>query len=545
MSNIYDYVKWRGDIQIQNGKISFADSIALCELSYLDMSPVMEKEQSRTLREIVQQLDEEELLTARMAGDAAMLEEYRKFFREAAKSERFGTLIVTDYEETLDAARIQFCAVRFILGTDISFIAFRGTDDSLIGWREDFMASYRKTDAQKRAVEYLEEIMQDGQRYYIAGHSKGGNLAMISAASLSDKRLSQVEHVYINDGPGICKDVMDVHLLDRIQKITTQTHPEYCVIGKLFTPQFADSHIIASSVKGILQHSMMSWQFDYEEPRWSENYDPASVWLSDVMDGWMQSASVEERDQFVTKLFDSMETDGARTLTDITASGFSGFENIMIQLLQAGDTTRKVAAAFPRTALFGRESGFWSGLLRKIGQNQKALAAVLTQIAVGVIFRIVPHTGIEILIGIILAVPVLYELILTVYRLYRSHWDIQAERMRINICIIIAGAYSLVLFKEGALYLLGSALFGILFMMEAVRSAGSIKELKLTGRHRIPAMLEAFFFFLVGGYIMVAPEQDLYWYAFSTGSVLIVDGIYRLISLLYGQKSKKEKTGVN
>ena len=541
MSNIYDYVKWRGDIRMQDGQINFADSIALCELSYLDMSPVMEKKQSRTLREIVQMLDEKGVLTARMAGDAAMLEEYREFFREAAGSERFGTLTVTDYEETLDAARIQFCAVRFVLETDISFIAFRGTDDSLIGWREDFMASYRRTNAQKRAVEYLEETMQEGQRYYIAGHSKGGNLAMISAASLSDKCLLQVEHVYINDGPGICSDVMDVHLLDRIQKFTTQTHPAYCVIGKLFTPQFADSHIIDSSAKGILQHSMMSWQFDYAEPRWVEGYDSASVWLSDVMDGWMQSASVQERDQFVTKLFDSMETDGAKTLTDITASGFSGFENIMIQLLQAGDITRKDAAAFPRTALFGKESGFWNNLIQKIGQEKKALAVVLLQIAVGIIFRIVPHRGIEVLIGIMLAVPVFYELILTTYRLYRSHWDIQTERMRINICIIFAGVYSLVLFKEGALYLLGSGLFGILFMLEAVRSAGSIKKQKIRGRWRIADRLEAFFFFLMGGYIMIAPEQDLYWYAISTGTVLIVDGIYRLISLLYRQRNIKGK----
>ena len=71
MSNIYDYVKWRGDIRMQDGQINFADSIALCELSYLDMSPVMEKKQSRTLREIVQMLDEKGVLTARMAGDAA------------------------------------------------------------------------------------------------------------------------------------------------------------------------------------------------------------------------------------------------------------------------------------------------------------------------------------------------------------------------------------------------------------------------------------------------------------------------------------------
>ena len=120
----------------------------------------------------------------------------------------------------------------------------------------------------------------------------------------------------------------------------------------------------------------------------------------------------------------------------------------MIQLLQAGDITRKVAAAFPRTALFGKESGFWNNLIHKIGQEKKSLAVVLLQIAVGIIFRSEPHRGIEVLIGIMLAVPVFYELILTTYRLYRSHWDIQTERLRINICIIFASNVMLYTTKQ-------------------------------------------------------------------------------------------------
>ena len=536
MSGIYDYVKWRGDIPIKDGYINYADSIVLCQLSYIDMTQSLSKDRSRSLREIVSELDKENQLNAMITGSTGSNKEYTDFFRTAAESIRFGNISVADYEETFDIAKTQFCAMRFILNDNHSYLAFRGTDDSIIGWREDFMISYRKTYAQKRAAEYINEVMKDGQEYFVGGHSKGGNLAMLAAASLSEKRLSQVEQVFVNDGPGICPDVVDGHILDRIQKITTEIIPRYCVVGKLFAPQFTNHYIIDSDEKGIMQHSMLSWQFEYGIPSWVQENDPKSIWLCDVMDAWMKNASVGERDKFVTDVFDSFEDDGARTFTDITANGFSSFENIIIKMLQAENVTKKIAISFPVTAIWGKESYLFGKFLNKMNEGKKAFAKILIQTIVGIIFLLIPNSGLESMIGIILALPVLYEIILTGYRLFNAHWNIQQERTRISICIILISAYLLILFKPGALFIIGSAVFGIMFLMESVQSIGTIRTDTLVGGEKAMAVIEGMMFMLIGGYILVAPDRGLQWYVFSSGQILTLDGIYRMIRLLAKHK---------
>ena len=105
----------------------------------------------------------------------------------AAASPRLRDVRVVGHVESTDVrAEKQFAAVTFRLTDDLSYVAFRGTDSTLVGWKEDFNLSFRcPVPSQVAAARYLADVAGrlDGE-FVVGGHSKGGNLAVYAAASV-------------------------------------------------------------------------------------------------------------------------------------------------------------------------------------------------------------------------------------------------------------------------------------------------------------------------------------------------------------------------
>ena len=74
-----------------------------------------------------------------------------------AASPRFRDVRVMGYVDAIDPqAEKQFAAMTFRLTEDLSYVAFRGTDASLVGWKEDFNLAYRcPVPSQTEAARYL------------------------------------------------------------------------------------------------------------------------------------------------------------------------------------------------------------------------------------------------------------------------------------------------------------------------------------------------------------------------------------------------------
>lgn len=68
----------------------------------------------------------------------------------------------------------QFAALTFRLPDGTLYLAFRGTDDTLVGWKECFAMSYAfPVPAQALAQDYLVQAAQRPRRLRVGGHSKG------------------------------------------------------------------------------------------------------------------------------------------------------------------------------------------------------------------------------------------------------------------------------------------------------------------------------------------------------------------------------------
>ena len=346
MENLADYIQWMGAYPFSATGFREADALILCVISYFDLAPVCKvrgrEHRIRDCRTMLAEGRARLLITGKDQGS-------RKILELAAASRRFGELRMTGYVDwTRSQPPLQFSAVCFHDEADLSFLAYRGTDNTLAGWEEDFMISFRRTEAQKLALGYAKAHLTPGRRWLIGGHSKGGNLALYTACLLEEALWERVEHVYLLDGPGLCPEVMDLSCMERIDARTTRIIPEFSVVGKLFEPKITDTRIVRSSALGLMQHGLPTWEIDHGDLALAEGSDPYSLRINAALNQWIAEISPEDRVIFTRELFDALSATGAKTLDQLEAEGAGGLETVLRSLEKSSAVTRKTLSDLPK-----------------------------------------------------------------------------------------------------------------------------------------------------------------------------------------------------
>ena len=218
MDKLDDYIKWLGFLDFEQYPFREADALVLCVVSYFDLAPVFSacpEGQLPKLKDCLPLIEAGKLPIRITGGDMGN----GAIFEAAARSKRFGELQMSDYEDVVRTEpALQFSAVTFHDRGRFSFLAYRGTDATLAGWKEDFMISFTMTEAQEMARDYAAKVFYEGGGpcWYIGGHSKGGNQALYAACTLSGENLAQLTKVFVLDGPGFCPEVLGTDLIGRI-----------------------------------------------------------------------------------------------------------------------------------------------------------------------------------------------------------------------------------------------------------------------------------------------------------------------------------------
>ena len=346
MDNLSDYIQWMGDYPFSATGFREADALILCVISYFDLAPVFEKRSGvHRVKDCADMLAEGRarlLITGKDLG-------YRQILERAAASRRFGQLRMTNYVDRLRSQPpLQFSAVCFHDEADLSFLAYRGTDNSLAGWKEDFMISFCRTEAQEMALQYARAQLKPGRRWLLGGHSKGGNLALYTACLLEEELWQRVERVYLLDGPGLCPEVMDLGCMERIDARTTRVIPGFSVVGKLFEPQITDTRIVRSSAKGLMQHSLATWGIDHGGLALLERGEPAGQLINAALNDWIADISQEDRVIFTDELFAALAAGGAKNLDQLEDEGPGGLEAVLRRLEKSSTVTKKTLGDLPR-----------------------------------------------------------------------------------------------------------------------------------------------------------------------------------------------------
>ena len=254
MANIIDYVKWIGDFSIAETKFNEVDSLILNRFSYFPLDSIMKEKEIVSIEELSNRFKKEKL--------KILWKDDAELFPEIGRSKRFGEMIaVENITKTEKKLEEQFSAVTIILPDDTIYVSFRGTDNTLIGWKEDFNMSFKShLKSQIDAKDYLNNIATKypNKKIRVGGHSKGGNLAVYASIFANSEVKSRIINVYNNDGPGFNEDITSTEeYKNAIKKVITYI-PQDSIFGMLLNHE--EKFIIVQSIqKGVMEHDVYSW----------------------------------------------------------------------------------------------------------------------------------------------------------------------------------------------------------------------------------------------------------------------------------------------
>ena len=298
MPNIMKYLEIKGEITFKQQPINEVDKIILTRISYLPF-----KEIALDKKENIENISNK---MKSLSLDKFIWKADKEFINKLGNTKRFKDLKVTDYREVFDLnAEKQFAAITIWLPHRLKYISFRGTDMSLVGWKEDFNMSFMKDiPSQKEAVKYLNEV---GKKYFgkliVGGHSKGGNISIYSAVFCEDKIKRKISEVINADGPGFDKTITTTdNYLKMLERINTYI-PQSSIIGRLLEHE-DDYEIVYSTQKGLMQHDIYSWQIKGNNLKKIENLTEDSQFINKVVRTWLQNTTPQQRENFVNIIYD-------------------------------------------------------------------------------------------------------------------------------------------------------------------------------------------------------------------------------------------------
>ena len=325
MGNIIDYLDWRGDIPFDVDPFNEVDNLILSELAYIDFGGIVTDsfDQKVSIGEACEKFfsmhTDEEIM------DSVMNIKVTPYIMpHMVDSARYKDLKLYGYvDEISNEDQIQFSVVTFDLPDDSVYVAFRGTDNSLIGWKEDFNMSFLyETPGQKSAAVYLSRHFADETRLIrVGGHSKGGNFAVFASAFCEKKVQDKIIAVYSNDGPGFRQEVLKAPGYKKILPRVISTLPKQSIVGVLLGSNDLHHRFVQSANKGLMQHDGLSWQVLRNHFVFAEGQGDDSLVMEESWKLWLEGLDGEQRKRFTDLLFDSMMASGANTTDEIVKNG--------------------------------------------------------------------------------------------------------------------------------------------------------------------------------------------------------------------------------
>ena len=313
MANMVDYLAWRGDVPFEASPWNEIDGLLIATLSYLDFHGGKDPK-GWTLEEMAR-------IDLLREGTTNSFANRKKAFEAMAAGERFRNCRVHHAIAQTDAEiGMQFSALCLDLPDGTTCVAFRGTDNTLIGWREDFNMAYTtRVPAQEAAILYLGRAAALSKRpLRLVGHSKGGNLAVYAAAYVKKSVQNRIESIWSYDGPGMNRETSQTEEYLRIKDKIHSFVPQTSIIGMLMD-YYEPYTVVHSTASGITQHDPMSWQIYGPRFETLPSIDQTAMVTRETLHEWLQNSTPEQRASFVDALFGMAESTKATKMSELTS----------------------------------------------------------------------------------------------------------------------------------------------------------------------------------------------------------------------------------
>jgi len=318
MKNIIDYAAEESS-SFQTKEFNTVDSLVLSQLAYLHFDGfvpgISDTAEPVSIAEVARKENRDTLF-----HDVRDSDSNRKLFQTLAVSPRFRDVRMAFYVNKIDfKAEKQFSAVTYLLDDRTAYIAYRGTDSTFVGWKEDFnMGFISPVPSQEEGVKYLNTVAGlISSDLKVGGHSKGGNIAVYSSIKCNQPIQNRITHVFNHDGPGFREEIFQLsgylNMKDRIHK----TLPQSSVIGMLLQNQ-ENYSVVRSNRFWIMQHDPFSWLVENSDFCYVRTVKNSAMFMNTTLNKWISSLDDNKRELFVDTLYQVIKATGATTFYDLT-----------------------------------------------------------------------------------------------------------------------------------------------------------------------------------------------------------------------------------
>lgn len=344
MANLFDYLKWRGDISFEQVPLNTIDALMLSHLSYSIFDGLLTDSftDQKTLFQLAQDFKNSPDYKERINIGFLINKHTAELMFECAVSERFKNVKICGYKTIYDEERTeQFAAMTYLVG-DTKIISYRGTDDTLIGWREDFNIAWQNPiPAQIDAMEYLKKAAESfSGNIIIIGHSKGGNLVINSAVKADRKIKDRITKLYNFDGPGFSKAFFESDEYKEIEPKLISVYPEFSIVGMIFDHP-CNYIITKSSGFAVMQHDALTWQICGSDFDRAEDFNDESKFFHEAFNDWVKGLSSDQIEKFVNALWEVIDASGAKTNTEFQDNALTGTAKMLVKLSSLEKETKK------------------------------------------------------------------------------------------------------------------------------------------------------------------------------------------------------------
>lgn len=317
---IHNYLKEYGDVPFEERPMNDVDSLVLCQFAYLKfdgMVPgVNDNKRSVTLQELAVHPDREQLF-----ADERFEKDNRQLFEGMLAGRRFRDVKLNCYINVIEKRwETQFAAVTFILNDGTIYVAFRGTDETIVGWKEDFnMAFLTPVPGQSLSVKYLNVVTNRFPNdFYVGGHSKGGNFAIYSAMKCAPRVQKRIRKIYCMDGPGFHPRTLERSDYDRIADRVVKLLPHSSMVGMIFEWD-TRYKVVEARHFGLAQHNPFNWKIRNGEFVVADDIYEEARLKSSTLNEWIVSQDEEHIRLFVDTLYQVISAAEADDLIAVTA----------------------------------------------------------------------------------------------------------------------------------------------------------------------------------------------------------------------------------
>ncbi|MBR4983739.1 MAG: DUF2974 domain-containing protein [Lachnospiraceae bacterium] len=344
MSHIVSYVKRQKENTFFDVPFNEVDALVLSQFIYLKLDGLIpttsEKKEAVYLYEIANNLDYEKVF---------MDERYRKnnteLFEAMVESKRFRRMKMNYFSDiTSVLAETQFSAMTVFLEGGPNVVIYRGTDETMVGWKEDFNMIFKEpVTGQSLSAMYLQQVSEQLEGdFIVTGHSKGGNFAIYASMNVEDKIQDRIDRVYSFDSPGFRPEILESVDFNKIKDRIIKYLPHSSIFGMLLQSK-ENYQIVECFSIGVLQHNPYNWRISGNEFKKVDKLGRSSVFLNETYNEWLYGLSDEELQAYSEIWYKIMQDANITTMLQFTKEPGKALISLIDAIKETDDKTKEMA----------------------------------------------------------------------------------------------------------------------------------------------------------------------------------------------------------